>query len=50
MCAVETSDYFLPQLMMLEKDAQYVDEDGNPDIDTKEHAEVIEYIREMLEL
>ncbi len=50
MCAVETSDYFLPQLMMLEKDAQYVDKDGIPNIDTKEHAEVIEFIREMIEL
>ena len=35
MCAVETADLFLPQLMMLEKGAQYVDEDGNPNIATE---------------
>lgn len=48
MCAVETSDLFLPQLMMLEKGAQYVDKDGNPDIATKDHADVIDYIRKMI--
>ena len=48
MCAVETSDLFLPQCMMLEKGAQYVDEDGNPNLVTDEHAEVIDYIRSML--
>ena len=50
MCAVETADLFLPQLMMLEKGAQYVDEDGNPNIATEEHAEVIDYIRNMIDL
>lgn len=48
MCVVETNDLFLPQLMMLEKGAQYVDENGNPNIDTPEHQEVIEFIREMV--
>ncbi len=50
MCAVETSDLFLPQMMMLEKGAQYVDADGNPNIATEEHAEVIDYIRNMIDL
>lgn len=50
MCAVETADLFLPQLMLLEKGVQYVDEDGNPNIATEEHAEVIDYIREMISL
>ncbi len=49
MCAVETSDLFLPQLMMLEKGCQYVDADGNPDIATQDHADVIDYIRGMLD-
>lgn len=49
MTAVETSDLFLPQLMMLEKGVQYVDEEGNPNIATEEHAEVIDYIREMID-
>lgn len=49
MCAVETSDLFLPQLMMLEKGVQYVDEDGQPNIDTKEHADVIAFIRKMID-
>ncbi len=49
MCVVETNDLFLPQLMLLEKGGQYVDEEGNPNIDTPEHAEVIEFIREMIE-
>ena len=48
MCAVETSDLFLPQCMLLEKGVQYVDADGNPQIATDEHAEVINYIRSML--
>lgn len=48
MCAVETSDLFLPQLMMLEKGKQYVDDSGKPDINTKEHAETIEFIRKMI--
>ena len=48
MCAVETSDLFFPQCMMLEKGAQYVDEDGNPNLVTDEHAEVIDYIRSMI--
>lgn len=50
MCAVETADLFLPQMMLLEKGVQYVDEDGNPNIATEEHAEVINYIREMINL
>lgn len=50
MCAVETADLFLPQLMLLEKGVQYVDEEGNPNIATEEHAEVINYIREMIDL
>lgn len=49
MCAVETADLFLPQLMMLEKGVQYVDEEGNPNINTPEHAEVIDFIRKMIE-
>lgn len=49
MCAVETGDLFLPQLMLLEKDVQYVTEDGEPNIDTKEHADVIKFIREMID-
>lgn len=49
MCVVETNDLFLPQLMLLEKGGQYVDENGNPNIDTPEHAEVINFIREMIE-
>ncbi len=48
MCAVETSDLFLPQLMMLELGAQYVDENGDPNIVTDEHVQVIEKIREMI--
>ena len=48
MCAVETSDLFLPQCMLLEKGVQYVDEDGNPNLVTDEHAEVIDYIRSMI--
>lgn len=49
MCAVETADLFLPQLMMLEKDAQFVDEDGQPSIDSDAHAEVIDFIRKMID-
>lgn len=50
MCAVETADLLLPQLMLLEKGVQYVDEEGNPNIATEEHAEVIDFIREMIDL
>jgi arabinosaccharide transport system substrate-binding protein len=50
MIAVETTDLFLPQLMLLEKGVQYVTEDGKPNIDTPEHAEVIDFIREMMDL
>lgn len=50
MCAVETADLFLPQLMLLEKGVQYVDADGNPNIATQEHVDVINYIREMIDL
>lgn len=49
MCAVETADLFLPQLMMLEKGTQYVDADGNPDIATDDHADVINFIRKMID-
>jgi arabinosaccharide transport system substrate-binding protein len=49
MLAVETADLFLPQMMLLEKGVQYVDEKGQPNIDTKEHAEIIEYIRKMID-
>ena len=48
MCAVETADLFLPQLMLLEKGVQYVDEEGNPNIATQEHADVIDFIRKMV--
>lgn len=48
MTAVETADLFLPQAMMLQKNAQYVDEEGNPNLVTQEHADVIEYIRSKL--
>lgn len=50
MTVTETSDLFLPQLMLLEKGVQYVDEDGNPNIATEEHAEVIDFIRNMMDL
>lgn len=50
MIAVETTDLFLPQLMLLEKGVQYVTEDGQPNLDTPEHAEVIDFIREMIDL
>ena len=50
MCAVETADLFLPQLMMLELGAQYVDEEGNPNLATDEHVQVIDKIREMIDL
>ncbi len=49
MCAVETADLFLPQLMMLEKGEQYVDDKGQPKIDTDAHAEVIDFIRKMID-
>ncbi len=48
MTAVETSDLFFPQMMMLELGAQYVDADGNPNLVTDEHVQVIDKIREML--
>lgn len=47
MCSVEVTDLFLPQLMLEEKGVQYVTEDGEPNINTKEHAEVINFIRKM---
>lgn len=50
MTAVETADLFLPQLMMLELGAQYVDEEGNPSIATDAHVQVIDKIREMIDL
>lgn len=48
MTAVETADLFLPQAMMLQKNAQYVDEEGNPNLATQEHADVVDYIRSKL--
>lgn len=48
MCAVEVTDLFLPQLMLEEKGVQYVKADGTPNINTKEHAEVINFIRKMV--
>ncbi len=50
MTAVETADLFLPQLMMLELGAQYVDEEGNPSLATDAHVQVIDKLREMLDL
>ena len=50
MCAVETADLFLPQMMMLELGAQYVDAEGNPNLVTDEHVQVIDKIREMIDL
>jgi arabinosaccharide transport system substrate-binding protein len=49
MCAVEVRDLFLPQMMLLEKDVQYVDASGKPQIDTPEHVEVINFIKKMLD-
>ncbi|MCP1103035.1 arabinosaccharide transport system substrate-binding protein [Aequitasia blattaphilus] len=49
MCAVESTDLFLPQLMMLEKKTQYVTDDGQPNIANDDHAEVIDYIRMMID-
>lgn len=48
MCAVETADLFLPQLMCLEKGCQYVTDDGKPDIATQDHADAINFIRKMI--
>lgn len=48
MCVTEVTDIFLPQCMLLEKNIQYVTEEGQPNINTPEHAEVIEFIRGML--
>ena len=47
-CAVEVRDLFLPQMMMLEKNSQYVDAEGKPRLYTPEHVEVINFIRKML--
>ena len=49
MIAVETTDLFLPQLTLLKR-AFNVTEDGQPNLDTPEHAEVIDFIREMIDL
>lgn len=48
MTAVETADLFLPQAMLLQKNTQYVDAEGNPNLVTQEHADVINYIRQMI--
>lgn len=48
MCTTEVSDIFLPQCMLLEKNVQYVTDDGQPNINTPEHAQVIEFIRGMM--
>lgn len=45
MTAVETADLFLPQAMLLEKNCQYVDAEGLPNLVTEDHAAVIDYIR-----
>lgn len=49
MTAVETDDFWLPQLMMLERNAQYVDGAGRPAIATRDHVEVISFIQRMLD-
>lgn len=49
MTAIETGDLFLPQLMLLEKGVQYVDENGQPNLATQEHADVINFIRKMVD-
>ena len=49
MVAVETGDVYLPQLMLLEKGGQWIDADGKPNIATQENAEVIDFIRQMLD-
>jgi arabinosaccharide transport system substrate-binding protein len=48
MACVEVNDLFLPQAMLLEKGSQYVDEDGNPSIANQDHADVINFIRQMI--
>lgn len=48
MCAVEVRDLFLPQLMLLEKNTQYVAADGQPQIYTRQHVDVVNFIRKML--
>jgi len=48
MCAVEVSDLFLPQLMLLEKNTQYVDAQGNPNIDNQAHRDVANFIKKMI--
>ena len=48
MTAVETSDLFFPQAMLLQKGVQYVTEDGEPNLVTEERAEIINYIRGMI--
>ena len=49
MCVVDVTDIWLPQSMLLQKGVQYVTEDGTPNINTAEHAEVIEFIRKMID-
>ncbi len=48
MCAVEISDLFLPQMMLLEKGVQFVNENGEPNVAAPEHAEVIAFIQKMI--
>lgn len=49
MTCVEIVDLFLPQCMLLQQNIQYVTEGGaEPMIDTPEHAEVIDFIRGMI--
>ena len=47
--AVETVDFWLPQMMMLERNVQYVDNSGKPAIATEDHVEVITFIRKMMD-
>lgn len=47
-CAVEVSDLFFPQLMLLEKNIQYVDANGNPNINNPSHVEVANFIKKMI--
>lgn len=49
MTAVETSDLFLPQLMNLEQGDTYLDQNGNPAINSEAGARTIDKIREMID-
>lgn len=47
MTVLEVSDLFLPQTMTLELGGQFVKKDGSPNIDSPEHLQALEKIREM---